>query len=107
MTLSDLELSNLKDLKGKLDGIYKEEDLFWRQRAKHRWIKNEDLNTQYFHQWATLRRKLNWVHHLNSDFGEVTNINKMTDMFRSYYIRLLGRRRSPLSWWMDIYALIG
>ncbi|WOL04676.1 hypothetical protein Cni_G13398 [Canna indica] len=51
------ELSILRATKEDLDNLYNPEDLYWRQRAKKRWVKEEDHNTRYFHLCASIRRR--------------------------------------------------
>ncbi|WOK93470.1 hypothetical protein Cni_G02168 [Canna indica] len=41
-SLSSEELQNFRMLKQDLDGLYHSEDTYWRQRAKKRWLKEDD-----------------------------------------------------------------
>jgi hypothetical protein len=45
------------------------EDIKWRQRAKRNWYKHGDRNTQYFHAWATQRRRTNFIRSVTDQNG--------------------------------------
>jgi len=38
-----------------------QEEAYWRQRAKQLWLKEGDLNTEYFHEMASSKRKCNML----------------------------------------------
>lgn len=54
-------------LESKLSSLLQQENAFWRQRAKVFWLKDGDLNTKFFHQSATNRKRKN---HLKGLFDE-------------------------------------
>ncbi|WOK98355.1 hypothetical protein Cni_G07066 [Canna indica] len=56
---SSAEIDILKSTKVNLDKLYNDDDIYWRQQAKKRWIKDGDSNTRYFQQYASMRRKFN------------------------------------------------
>lgn len=47
------------------------EESFWKQRAKRFWLKEENLNTQFFHVLAMSRAKVNCVSKLKLNDGVV------------------------------------
>lgn len=49
------------DVKIKLDDLLYHEELYWRQRAKSLWLKEEDTNSKYFHADASKRKKSNHI----------------------------------------------
>lgn len=69
-----------------------QKDTFWRQRAKQHWLRNGDANTKYFHQYASSRRKKNYIDRLrdqndmwlDNNSGLQAHIyNFFTDLFSS------------------------
>lgn len=43
-----------KSLRAELDKLMEDEELFWAQRAKQRWLDLGNRNTRYFHKMATI-----------------------------------------------------
>ncbi|WOL03844.1 hypothetical protein Cni_G12564 [Canna indica] len=80
--LSVQELGAFRAAKINLDHLYGEEDLFWRQRAKQRWISLGDRNTQFFHQWTSFSRKKNWISTLDTSLGTITDHDAIKNAFR-------------------------
>lgn len=56
-------------LRGELETVYSDEDVFWRQRSKVLWAKDGDRNTAYFHSAATARKNNNTIHGLFNSSG--------------------------------------
>lgn len=51
----------IKVLKPKIEFIMEQEDIKWKQRAKHNWYQHGYRNTHFFHAWASPRRKINKI----------------------------------------------
>ncbi|WOL17893.1 Disease resistance protein RPS2 [Canna indica] len=94
--LDDEEFADLKRSKTELDALYHDDDQMWWQRAKKRWPKEGDLNTRFFHQWASLKWKRNQIHRLICGQIEVTAQDGVEAQFRAFYSHLLGKGRKPL-----------
>ncbi|WOK97079.1 hypothetical protein Cni_G05787 [Canna indica] len=60
---SDMGLgeNKIKSLRKKLDSCYEAEHVYWKQRAKVKWINDGDRNTKFFHQVASGRKQKNWI----------------------------------------------
>lgn len=41
--------------------LLKKWEIYWKQRSKQFWLKEEDLNTSFFHKYASQRRRTNSV----------------------------------------------
>ncbi|WOK94161.1 ribonuclease H protein [Canna indica] len=94
--INDREINELRGAKQHLDTLYSDEDTFWRQRAKQRWIRMGDRNTRYFHQCASNSRRKNWIHSLDGLAGVLNDIQEIKNEFRKFYSNLLGRPSTPL-----------
>lgn len=61
------------------------EDIKWKQRAKWNRFRNGDQNTQFFHVWATHRRK-NFIRSIIDEEGtHWTKTEDIEKVFISYY----------------------
>lgn len=49
--------------------IYNQQEVFWRQRCKHLWLREGDQNSKFFHAAAKNRRKVNQIITLVNDEG--------------------------------------
>lgn len=66
-----------------------QEELTWVQRARADWLKHGDRNTNFFHQYASSRKKKNIIKGLVDDSGtrhEDSNI--MLSMVKNYFTQL-------------------
>ncbi|XP_075481232.1 uncharacterized protein LOC142521946 [Primulina tabacum] len=83
LRVSDSEENALgiQKIKHKLTTLITQEELHWKQRAKEYWLKDEDLNTQYFQSVATQRKERNRIKSLVDDNGETAaNYEPVTQM---------------------------
>lgn len=54
----------------KLNEVYTQQEVFWRQRSKQLWLREGDRNSKFFHQTGKSRRKLNQIRTLQNNNGE-------------------------------------
>ncbi|XP_071905636.1 uncharacterized protein [Coffea arabica] len=52
---------DIASLKRQLSKAYKDEELFWSQKSRSRWLKEGDKNTTFFHISVTTKRKRNRI----------------------------------------------
>uniref|UniRef100_A0A803PAT0 Reverse transcriptase domain-containing protein n=1 Tax=Cannabis sativa TaxID=3483 RepID=A0A803PAT0_CANSA len=71
--LNDEDKARLGRLQSLLDALLYKEEIYWKQRARVRWLNAGDRNTKFFHKHATSRRKTNHIKYLKTDTGEVVN----------------------------------
>lgn len=57
-------------LESKLNDLLHKEHIFWKQRSKIFWLTDGDLNTKFFHQQPSNRRRKNVLKGLINDDGE-------------------------------------
>lgn len=56
-------------VRGELEKVYTDEDIYWRQRSKISWAKDGDHNTSFFHQAASARKSTNTIDGLFNSEG--------------------------------------
>lgn len=66
-TLWEEEAESLADCCYEIIEIYKRKEIMWKQRARYKWLKEEDANTAYFHRCANMRRRTNIIDCLSSE----------------------------------------
>lgn len=88
--LSDEEITLETLRRQDLDRIIKQEEIYWKKRARVTWIKEGDENTKFFHAVANGRRNRNfipWVMHNND---RVDDEKRIGDVFTSFFHNLYG-----------------
>uniref|UniRef100_A0A803PY78 Reverse transcriptase domain-containing protein n=1 Tax=Cannabis sativa TaxID=3483 RepID=A0A803PY78_CANSA len=90
MVLSSEESRRLSFLKSALDSLLYKEEIYWRQRARTKWLKAGDRNTKFFHKHASFRKKVNTIKFLKTEDGSVVNtqegiVNLITDYFQNLF----------------------
>ncbi|CAA0810912.1 DNAse I-like superfamily protein, partial [Striga hermonthica] len=73
---SDMNWEEWGSTKSKLNKAHAQEEIFWQQKAKHRWLKEGDANTKFFHAFTLQRRKLNAITRLINNQGKVLSSQK-------------------------------
>lgn len=77
------------EIKGELHQLWKNEELFWKQRSKVQWLKEGDANTRFFHLTTIQRRQRNRVLKIKNEFGDwLTREREVRDSFQSYSFNL-------------------
>lgn len=52
---------DLQEAEAKLEVVFLEEEVYWRQRSRELWLRWGDRNTRWFHNHASYRKKRNTI----------------------------------------------
>lgn len=78
--------------KDKLHELLWHEECYWKQRAKTFWLAEGDANSKFFHNFASTRRKANFISKLQTEEGTVTNETDMHKVVLDYFRGVFGER---------------
>ncbi|KAK8328028.1 hypothetical protein V6Z12_A11G223600 [Gossypium hirsutum] len=85
----------LKIARLKLGHLYAEEESYWAQRSRIKWLKEEDRNTCFFHVQATSRLKKNKIERLkDSNVIWVNDTNDICKVAWDYFHNLFKSEAS-------------
>lgn len=73
--------------------VYTKEEIFWRERAKCKWLKEGDANTIYFYRSVTMRHRSNNINRLTSDEGMVSGEENIRKHVTAHFNSLFSQRR--------------
>lgn len=75
----------VKTLQDRIKDLWKQEETYWNQRSRIKWLRCGDHNTKFFHTSTIQRRERNRIERLRNDQGEwvegQANINKAALVF--------------------------
>lgn len=75
-------------LQKELNDLMDKEDIKWRQRVKHKWYKERDRNTKFFHLCASQLRKKNSIHIILEENREWTEDSDIATTFCKFCTQL-------------------
>lgn len=77
--------------------VLHQQELYWKQRAKQYWLRDDGSNIRYFHVMASAQRKKNSISQLKDTIGDwVTWQTGLQEVVRSYFDNLFTS--SPGKW---------
>ncbi|MQL67784.1 hypothetical protein Taro_000059 [Colocasia esculenta] len=66
--------------------VHVQEEMFWRQKSRLKWLKEGDGNTKFFHAYAASRRRRSTIKQIYNDDGlVVTDKDDMVNLFVSHF----------------------
>jgi hypothetical protein len=90
-TPSRNQLHDIKQLEAKLDEMLHQEEQWWAQRAKVKWLQHGDKNSKYFHFKATQRKRKNMIDFINDNQGHRQTRNRdIHTIFLDYFTTLFS-----------------
>jgi len=89
--MTDASLAAQKEILLRLELLLEQEEIIWVQRARANWLKHGDRNTNFFHHYASARKRRNMVKGLVDDQGvRHEDIEEMSSMVRDYLSNLFS-----------------
>jgi len=87
--MTDDSIIAQKEILLQLELLLEQEEIFWVQRARANWLKHGDRNTNFFHHFASSRKKKNMVKGLVDDQGvRHEDVETMGAMVQEYFTHL-------------------
>lgn len=87
--LTDESIAAQKEILLRLELLLEQEEIFWVQRARANWLKHGDRNTNFFHHYASTRRRKNFVKRLVDELGvRHEDAREMKMMVKDYFTDL-------------------
>ncbi|KAI0515960.1 hypothetical protein KFK09_008631 [Dendrobium nobile] len=73
---------------------------WWRQRAKARWMDEGDCNSSFFHTFANARRNTNWISHIKTKDGVISeDVDLIQKNFSDFFKMKWQQRKCSLEGW--------
>jgi hypothetical protein len=88
--LSTVEHNLIKDLKDRFLGLNAIQKCRARSRSRLTWLKKGDVNTRYFHIMATMRKRKNFIHSLQTIDGITTSRADKHKAIFDYFVQHIG-----------------
>ncbi|XP_039144849.1 uncharacterized protein LOC120282161 [Dioscorea cayenensis subsp. rotundata] len=93
-SLTPVEINAEVHLRTELGAILKQEETYWKQRARMTWFKEGDENTKFFHLVANGRRNRNFIPWVLRDNVRVEDFEGIGRTFTSFYQNLYGTEQT-------------
>ncbi|XP_028548518.1 uncharacterized protein LOC114579019 [Dendrobium catenatum] len=102
--LSEEEYWILKSKVEELNSILARLDTWWRQRAKVKWALEGDINSKFFHTFASARKNANFINKIKDDNGEETEDQLLIeDVMFKFFKNKWKFRACKLEGWPNNY----
>ena len=88
--LNNDEKNAWQEQKQILDDIYLADELYWKQRARDKWLKEGDLNTAFFHKCASHRKKKNLIFKMEINGVITDSFEDIQIHIEQFYQQLFG-----------------
>ena len=72
-----------------IEELLEKEEIYWVQRSRANWLKFGDRNTNFFHNFATARKKRNHIRRLRDDNGVWVEDNETMRSLIADYFQIL------------------
>lgn len=87
--MSDSALGRQQEILVALEALFEQEEIAWLQWGRADFLRKGDRNTEFFHRFATDRKRKNTIKTLTSDMGTVIEgNNELSDHISEYFSSL-------------------
>lgn len=80
-----------------LDELMKQEETYWKQRAKAFWLTEGDTNSKFFHTRASVWKKFNRIEHFKNEKGDIIDKHEEICKMTVEYFRIVFKGSSEES----------
>jgi hypothetical protein len=68
--ISDENEAITKEKAALIEILLKQDEIYWQQRSRVNWLQHGDQNTSFIHNFASARRKKNYIKKLENNDGD-------------------------------------
>ncbi|XP_074314076.1 uncharacterized protein LOC141649280 [Silene latifolia] len=86
---NEVNVKKRRKIIAELANLRRQEELYWRQRSRALWLKDEDKNTKFFHTRAGERKQKNFIAKLIDDQGVTRSGNEVVALVANSYFQEL------------------
>lgn len=83
-----ISIAEYDRLHSELNHCMNQEEIYWKQRAKQFWLKEGDMNTKFFHRYASARKQKNQILKLKDSVGSWVEGDNMRSVIYKYYVNI-------------------
>jgi len=103
--LSNAEIQARAQAREEIQQHVKQQAAYWKQRSKHRAIKESDANTKFHHAQATQRLRCNFIRMVQVDGVQIVSHSGKTAALTAYFKSIIGvTGQSQPAYLEDLYA---
>jgi hypothetical protein len=89
--LSDENEAKAKEMANLIELLLEQDEVYWAQRSRSNWLHQGDRNTTFFHNYASARRKKNFISRLKNENNEwVDGTDSLKPLILDYFSNLFS-----------------
>lgn len=89
-SINDHSSTYYEEFNNKLNNLIAQEESYQQQREKIFWLRDGDLNTKYFHFFASTQKRMNFISSLTCEDGSLfCDQNDISNVVKKYFQTLL------------------
>ena len=83
--MTDEALERQRQILVMLEDLFEQEEIFWLQRGRANWLRHGDRNTNFFHHFATTRKKRNLIKMLLDDNVNIVEGDSLAILINDFF----------------------